>query len=301
MSIPFKIIDSHIHFYDNKANKHEFLDIVDPNYAAFVGDYSTMARKYLLEDYLEDTEGFQVAGAVWHEFLSTDPIKEVAWAQDLAKKSEFRQAMVALVDFLDPNLEEKLEIYSSVPNVTAIREHMVWDNSNPRKRFAKRPDLLQDASWKQQLRVLNKYNFKCSLEVFSPQLPDLIKVIQHYPSIGFTIAVMGWPLDLSENGYRLWKENIKKLSHCENICVDISAIECIFGMNWTTHQIRPWILSVIEIFGTERCMFGSHMPVAKLSRSFKELYTAYETVISDFSTSEKENLFHRVAEDWFKV
>lgn len=143
MSKSLKIIDSHVHLYDYKANQHTFLEAFDPNYAAFVGDYSTMPRQYLVENYLKDSVGFQVDGVIWHEFLSTDPIKEAKWAQDLAKQSGLCQSMVVLVDFLDPDLEEKLEIYSTLPNVTAVREHMVWDNENPRKRFAKRPDLLR--------------------------------------------------------------------------------------------------------------------------------------------------------------
>jgi predicted TIM-barrel fold metal-dependent hydrolase len=120
-------------------------------------------------------------------------------------------------------------------------------------------------------------------------MADLIKVIQLYPNIGFTIALMGWPLDISEEGYQRWVKDIKRLSQCKNICVDISAIECIFGMDWTMDQITPWILSAIEIFGTERSMFGSHMPIAKLSRSFTDLYAAYEKIIADFSLAEKEN------------
>lgn len=112
---------------------------------------------------------------------------------------------------------------------------------------------------------------------------------------------MGWPLDISQEGYRQWKQDITKLSQCENICVDISAVECIFGMHWTLDQITPWILTAIETFGTKRCMFGSHMPIAKLSRSFTNLYAAYEKITNGFSFAEKENLFYRVAADWFKV
>ncbi|WP_028388676.1 amidohydrolase family protein [Legionella fairfieldensis] len=301
MSKPIRIIDSHIHFYDNKANVHPFLNEYDANYAAFVGDYSTMARKYLLDDYLRDSFDYQIDGVVWHEFLSTDPIKEANWAQNLANQSSLAQSMVVIVDFLDPTLERKLEFYSSLSNVTAIREHMVWDNENPKKRFAKRPNLLSDPTWQKGLEVLNKYDFKCGLEVFAPQLNELMNVIQRYPNVGFTLAVMGWPLDVSIEGYKQWRQDIKRLSQYQNICVDISAIECIFGMDWTLNQVRPWILSVIEFFGTTRCMFGSHMPIAKLSRSFANLYNTYENLTANFSSTEKANLFHNVAANWFKL
>lgn len=296
-----KIIDSHLHFYDYKVNQHPFLNEIDPNFIEFVGDYKELPRKYVLTDYLKDTENYSIEGVVWHEFLSSDPIKEAKWAQQCATDSMIRQSLVALIDFLDPSLEEKLQIYQTLPNVTAIREHMVWDENNPRKRFAKRADLLRDSIWQKNLSVLDRYDFKCGLEVFAPQLPDLIHIVQLYPNIGFTVALMGWPLDISESGYQWWRREMQRLSRCPNVCIEISAMECIFGMNWTLDKVRPWILTVIELFKTERCMFGSHLPIAKLSRNFSDLYSVYENIVADFSLFEQENLFYRVASDWFKV
>lgn len=296
-----KIVDCHIHFIDSKANKHTFLEQQDRNFEEFVGDYSKLPRRYLLENYLQDTSNYQVQGVVWYEFLSTDPIKEARWAEALIQDYKIPIAMVTLVDFLDQKLEEKLEFYSSLSHVTAVREHMVWDNHNPKKRFANRPDLLTDPNWQKKLRLLNQYNFNCVLEVFAPQLSDLIKVIKNYPNIKFTIPALGWPLDLSDAGYKIWKQNLQLASECENVSLEIHAMECVFGMGWTLDQIKPWILSAIELFGTERCMFGSHMPIAKLSRSFTELYTSYENIVCEFTQSEKENLFYNVACNWFKL
>ena len=37
-------------------------------------------------------------------------------------------------------------------------------------------------------------------------------------------------------------------------------------------------------------MFASHMPIAKLARSFQDLYCAYLDVVSEFSTSGKRKL-----------
>ncbi|NGX47426.1 MAG: hypothetical protein K1000chlam3_00799 [Chlamydiae bacterium] len=296
-----KIIDAHIHFHNHKVNKHSFLDEVDPNYEAFVGDYSALPRIYLPENYLQDTEGFQVAGVIWHEFISADPIQEAKWAQKLEIPGNLALAMVTLVDFLDPDLEKKLETYRAMPSVTAVREHLVWDPVNPKKRFAKRPDVLKDSVWQKRLSLLKQYDFKCGLEVFSHQLPDLTHVVQRNPEIQFTIALMGWPIDLSPVGFEKWKQDMKELSRCENTCVDISAIECIFGMQWTLEQISPWILETIEAFGANRTMFGSHLPISKLSCSFKKLYDAYFAITANFSSDEKESLFHRVAAEWFKI
>lgn len=295
------IVDAHVHFYDNKANTHAFLDARDDTYEALVGDYSALPRRYLPGDYLADTTSCDVQGVIWHEYLSDDAVKETRWAQHLAETSGLPQAMVALVDFLDPALEQRLETYRALPNVSAVREHLGWDTSNPKKRFAKRSDLLTDSRWRQGVAALLRHDFKCGLEIFSPQASDLLDVVRLYPDIGFTLAVMAWPLDISPDGFAKWKHDVGELGRCANVSADISAIECIFGLNWTTEQIAPWILSLIDAFGPDRIMFGSHLPIAKLSFGFDRLYGAYQHIVRDFSEDEKDLMFRRVAAEWFRI
>jgi len=296
-----KIIDAHIHFYNNQVNKHSFLDETDPKYEAFVGDYSSMPRIYLPKDYLEDTKGLEVEGVVWHEFLSEDPVKEAKWAQEICKQSKLKTAMVTIVDFLDPDLEKRLEEYSALPSVTGVRQHLVWHPTDERMRFANRPDILSDPNWQKRLGILKRYDFKCGLEVFAHQLPDVLKVVKLYPEIGFTIAVMGWPIDLSEEGLKAFRRDIKNLGLCENTSASVSAIECIFGMNWSLEQVRPWVMEVIEAFGPNRTMFGSHMPISNLSCNFEKLFDAYLSITEGFSSDEKEDMFHHVAASWFNI
>lgn len=112
---------------------------------------------------------------------------------------------------------------------------------------------------------------------------------------------MGWPIDFSAEGLKNFRRDIIELSRCENTCVSISAIECIFGMNWTLEQIRPWIMEVIEAFGSKRTMFGSHLPISNLSRSVGKLYDAYFAITKNFSFDEKEGLFRYVAASWFNL
>jgi predicted TIM-barrel fold metal-dependent hydrolase len=299
MDIRPRIVDAHVHFYDHRQNHHSFLNETDSGYEAFVGNYDALPRRYLLADYLADTAGYRVEGVVWHEFLSSDPVKEASWAQDRANAGGVRHALVALVDFLDPDLQHKLDQYEALPNVTAVREHMVWDDANPLKRFAKRPDLLRDPAWRRQLNLLERRRFKCGLEVFGHQLPDLIDVIRQHPRIGFTIAVMGWPLDLSREGFIQWRKYLVELATCPNICMDISALECVFGMQWSANDALPWIDTAIETLGVSRCMFGSHLPIAKLSTGFAELYTRYAAFVDNYAPHEIDELFYGVANRWF--
>jgi predicted TIM-barrel fold metal-dependent hydrolase len=294
-----RIIDAHLHLYDHKQNRHDFLERVDPMFQALVGDYFALPRRYLLENYLADEPDLEIAGLVWNEFLSSDPLREVLWAQRMADGLQVPMAIVGLVDFLAPDLEARLDAYAQCANVAAVREHLGWDRENPMRRFAKRPDLLTDPHWRLGLKRLAKYRFKCSLEVFSPQLADLLAVVRLNPNIGFTIAVMGWPIATDKHEFTRWRQNLADLSRCENTRIVISAIECIFGMAWTTEKVQPWLRAVFELFGLDRTMFGSHHPICGLSSTHPTPYPAYEAMIAALSSSEKDAVFRTSAADWF--
>ena len=295
-----RIFDAHVHLFDCEANTYAFLEHEDRSFKSIAGDYSTLPRRYLTDDYLNHSASCQLEGIVWYEFLSADPVTEAQWAQRSGSASRLRQSMVVQVDFLDPALEERLEAYAALPNVVAVREHLGWDASNALRRFAKRPDLLTDPAWRKGLGALRRDGFKCGIEVFAPQLSDLTGVTRLYPDIGFTLAVMGWPLDLSPTGYTQWRHDLAVLSRCANVRIEIAAIECLFGMGWRQEKVAPWVLSVIEMFGPARCMFGSHMPIAGLSVGFERLYDAYQEIVAGFSEVERDDMFRGTAAAWFK-
>jgi predicted TIM-barrel fold metal-dependent hydrolase len=70
-------------------------------------------------------------------------------------------------------------------------------------------------------------------------------------------------------------------------------------MDWTVDVARPWIQTLIDLFGPDRCMLGSHLPIARLPRGFELLYDAYEELLADLSPGEQDSLFRGTATAWF--
>ncbi len=294
-----RVVDAHMHLYDDRENRYAHLERVDAMFEALIGDYSALPRRYLLDDYLADESGVEIDGIVWHEFMSADPMREVEWAQRLAERAPLPMAIVGLVDFLAPDLEARLEAYAQYAHVAGVREHLGWDNNDPMRRFAKRADLPSYARWREGLSLLKKYKLKCSLEVFSSQLPELLEAIEENPEIGFTIAVMGWPSAVDQEGFARWKHSLRALSTRENVRVTISALEVVFGMHWPVAQVQPWVDTVFNFFGTERVMFGSHRPISRLAGNFPSSYEAYQQMARGLSDAEQDAVFRSNAAAWF--
>ena len=133
------------------------------------------------------------------------------------------------------------------------------------------------------------------------QLADLAQLVRQEPEIGFTIAVLGWPLDLGSEAFAHWRRDLAALARCPNTRLSVSATECIFGMAWTPAQLRPWLLTAIDLFGPARTMLGSHLPICKLSHGFAPLYATYRDLLAGFSADEQDLMFRGVAAEWFRV
>lgn len=289
------ILDCHHHIFDAQQLRYPVFAQRSGGFEALVGDYSALPRVYLPHDYERDTSEWNVVQTICAEFISDDPVSEARWTEDLARTTGHPDGMIALVDFLSPDLERTLDTYASMQHVRCVRQHVGWHPTNPLLRSAARPDILSDAAWKRGLATLRGCNLICELEIFAPQLPDLASLATAYADVQFVLPLIGWPVDLTSEGQAGWKRALAIVGACPNVAVKICGMECIFGINWTVSQIRSWILETIEIFGPGRSMFGSLLPICKLSCSFQQLYATYLEVIKDFSISEKRQLLHDTA------
>jgi predicted TIM-barrel fold metal-dependent hydrolase len=160
---------------------------------------------------------------------------------------------------------------------------------------------MADVAWRRGLASLRNHDLACEIEIFATQLADLTRVAGNFPDLRFILPLMGWPIDLTKQGFQLWRRDMAELARCENVAVKIFGAECIFGLHWTVPQIRPWVLTTIELFGSARCMFASHMPIAALPRPIQDVYEAYEKIVEGFTSSERRCLFHDTARSIYRV
>jgi predicted TIM-barrel fold metal-dependent hydrolase len=78
------------------------------------------------------------------------------------------------------------------------------------------------------------------------------------------------------------------------VCLKISE----FGLRdqpWEYESNRRIVLEAIEVFGIDRCMFASNLPVCTLRASFGTIVDGVRSMVADFSREDQERLFSRNA------
>ena len=92
------------------------------------------------------------------------------------------------------------------------------------------------------------------------------------------------------------------LSNFDNVAIKLSGFGERDSM-WKIENIKPFINYSIEKFGVERCMFGSNFPVDKAFslKTYFDYWDSYHTITSHLSINEKDRLFYKNAEKYYKI
>jgi L-fuconolactonase len=64
---------------------------------------------------------------------------------------------------------------------------------------------------------------------------------------------------------------------------------------WKPADLKPYVLEVLDIFGADRCMFGTDWPVCLVAAGYGEVMDALRECLKDLSSDELDQIFGRSA------
>ena len=70
---------------------------------------------------------------------------------------------------------------------------------------------------------------------------------------------------------------------------------------WTVDRLTAFVESCLEVFGTDRCFFGSNWPVQRLYGSYEMLVTALRMATAHLTDGERHDLFVGNAERMYRL
>ena len=294
-----KIIDAHHHTWDRTVFPYSWMDDPHP-----VGDISDLKKNYLIEDLLEDAKDLDLIKSVHIQCGGgkDSPVEESKWLQSLAdgeNSKGFPHGIVAYSDFLDPNAEQEIEMHCEYKNTRGIRYLLNFDPENKINCFAHK-EVLTDTTFISNYALLDKYNLSFDMHLWWTQYAHAHNLIKNYPNTLNIINHAGTPRKRDSQYLSNWRNGLKLLAENSNTVIKISGLG-MFDQQWTTESIRPLVMDCIEIFGVDRSFFSTNFPVDKLFSSYKKVWDAYFEITNDFSLDEKEKLFYKNAEKYYRI
>jgi predicted TIM-barrel fold metal-dependent hydrolase len=290
-------IDAHHHIW--RRRDLPWLD--GPMQPRIFGPYEPIRRDYLIDEYLADLAGTGITKSVyvqcnWPKDRFED---EVAYVQQAADETGFPHAIVGYADFLVGDVRPQLDRLTKYPGMRGLRMQLQW-HKNPQYQFASAPDLARDPTLQENVARLADYGWSFDLQVFAGQMPGAAELADSAPKVMFILQHAGMIEDLSRAGWDKWRKAMRLLASRPNIVSKLSALGTFIHKNDPAH-IAAVVRETIEIFGPERCLFGSNFPVEKLWTRYADLIGAYRKAIEPLGEAVARAAFHDTAARVYRI
>jgi L-fuconolactonase len=89
-----------------------------------------------------------------------------------------------------------------------------------------------------------------------------------------------------------WRQHMPALAVLPNVAVKLSGMVTEANWaSWTPADLRPFVTSVVDWFGTDRLLFGSDWPVCLLATSYEGVVNGLEEAIGPLSAGDAARVF----------
>lgn len=288
------IVDANVHLWDTARNPVFWL--ADRTLVRdMIGNYDSLPDAYTLAEYERETASLEVRGIVWSDAGAADPVAAAEWVW---RQDEGRELVTGLVSLGDPAAVEfgdLVERLGRIPLVTSVRVRLTPDfgqGAASEGSFLDRPLVLD------HLTLLARRNLVATIEAASDQLGQVVRLADALPDLRVVVDHFGWPSDLSDAGRDRHLDRLAALAARTNVATRLDALGTIFG-SWDTDDVRSWLLPVVDLFGADRCMIGSDLPIERLRSTVGRLYAAYDQIFGEYPTDARRKLFGDTAEQWY--
>lgn len=282
------VVDAHHHIW----RRTDLPWLQGPTVARIFGDYDAIKRDYPIEEYLADIAGAGVVRSVYVQpnWPRDQAVDEVRWVQSIADRHGFPHAIVGFADFTDDGAAATLEAQSAFPLMRGIRQQLHW-HENPQYRFAERPDIPDDPAFRRNLARLQDHGWLFELQIFTSQMAAGARLAASLPSLVLVLEHAGMPEDRSADGRRRWREGLKRLADQPNVHTKLSGLGTFIRRNDPAH-IAEVVAETVEMFGADRCVWGSNFPVEKIWTDCSSILDAFRAAIGHLPESQQRSILH---------
>ena len=267
------VINSHQHFWDPAVTEFSWMTEA----------HKPIRRRFGPEDLRPVLAANGVDGTVlvqtWHSVDETRNFLATAAGTD------FVAGVVGWVDLTDPAVERTIAELMDRPDghyLVGIR-HLVHDEPDA--------DWLLRGDVRRGLAVLAKHDLVYDLLLKVREIPAALLTVADFPTLQFVVDHIAKP-NIGANSMSPWAELMGGFkAHRGHVWCKLSGMaEEADWTSWTPKQLAPFVDRVLEIFGPDRCMFGSNWPVCLLAGDYRRIKAALEECTSALSVADRASV-----------
>jgi L-fuconolactonase len=203
----------------------------------------------------------------------------------VAAATDFVAGVVGWVDLTDPVVSETLAGLQAQPAgrwLVGIR-HQVHDEADAE--WLLRPDVGRG------LEAIREAGLAYDLLVRPRELPAALAVTRSLPDLRFVIDHIAKP-PIASGEIDAWAGLMEPFRTLPHVTCKLSGmITEANWTSWTADNLRPYVAAALDVFGTERVMYGSDWPVSLLAGGYGAVKSALEAALPPLGPEEWTAVF----------
>jgi predicted TIM-barrel fold metal-dependent hydrolase len=298
---PTAVFDAHHHLWDLHGGGHYpwLQDAYDD--AFFLGDYRALRRDFLPADLRALYRVWNLIGSVHVEAERSrrEQVAETRWLAGQHAATGLPSLIVGHVSFIQPDRDEVLAGHVSCPLMRGIRCKPVVAQT-PAQSVRGQSGTLQDPRFAAGLEALGRLGLSWDLRVPFWHLEEAAELVRQFPRVPVVVNHLGLPLDRSPEALVVWRRGLAALAREPQATLKVSELG-LHGGRWDAASNRSLIREAVAIFGIERCMFASNLPVSSLSVGLDVLIRTVLEAVPQATQAEIDGIFARNAQRVYRV
>lgn len=274
----FPIVDAHVHLYDVERLRYGWMKAAP-----------RIDRTHQMPEFDAARGAVAVERLVFVE-VAADPglhMEEARYAQGLAGSDPRLAALVVHAPLEKGGaVEADLNSLAALPGVRGVRRLI---QSEPD------PSVVLEPGFLAGLRLLPRFGFSFDLCVKHWQMTYAIELARRCPEVAFVLDHIGKP-DIRNGLREPWWSQIAELAALPNVVCKISGVITEADhARWTPEDVTPYVARAIEVFGFERCLFGSDWTVSELTHAYPDGVAILDRIVAGASEAERRALYRDTA------
>lgn len=153
-------------------------------------------------------------------------------------------------------------------------------------------DTSRAENYRRNVRKIGKAGWPVDLCFHSRQLAIAAELVRACPDVRFMLDHCGTP-DIAGNDFSAWSERMADLASLPNLFVKLSGVTAYCAPGQTTPEsVRPYVETVLTLFGPQRMVWGGDWPVVDLGSGLPEWIAMTRAFLSALSPDEQAAIGH---------
>lgn len=243
---------------------------------------------FLPEQFVPLLQQYGISGSVLVQSLPS--MSDTLFLLGLAERNAFVRAVVGWADLKSVNAEQQIPLLASHPKMRGLRP-MLQDLAD---------DWICDPLLTPAIAAMQRHRLSMDALVLPRHLPALLRFAERYPDLPVVIDHAAKP-QIASAALEPWRASITRLAALPQVYCKLSGLVTEAAADWQVAQLQPYVAHILEVFGTQRVIWGSDWPVVNLAADYGRWLAATDALLGDLNTVQRQQVMGLNAQRFYRL